>query len=69
MTTVETIYFRGVALAVLVKVDDDSKATCTYFIDGNEIADWGRIKPVFQDLLTALADEICRNYKATKWIY
>lgn len=69
MTTVETIHYRGVTLAVLVKVDDDSKATCTYFIDGNEIADWGRIKPVFQDLLTALADEICRNYKATKWIY
>lgn len=46
-----------------------NKAAIEYFINGYQVTDWSKIKPVFQNLFTVISDEVCRNLKATKWSY
>lgn len=69
MKTTETINYKDAQLTVFVDADEHDKATVSYFINGYEVTDWSKIKPSFQALLTAIADDICKTYSLTKWSY
>lgn len=71
MKATETISYEGKLLAVLVETlpEDDKKACVSYFIDGNEITDWGKLVKRYQRILAALADNLCEGLALTKWNY
>ncbi len=69
MKQIETILYMGYNLTVLITEAQDDKATVEYFINGNQVKDWSKIKPDFQQLLTTLSDIVCKNLSLTKWSY
>jgi hypothetical protein len=71
MKAIETVQYEGKVLGVLVetKPQDETKGYVSYFIDGIEITDWGRIAPRYRRILTALADNLCEVFCLTKWSY
>lgn len=68
MRATEIIQYEGKLLGVLVETqpNDETKGYVTYFIEGIEITDWGRIVPRYRRILTALADNLCELYRLTK---
>lgn len=68
MKATEIIQYEGKVLGVLVETqpNDETKGYVTYFIDGYEITDWGRVVPRYRRILTALADNICEGLCLTK---
>ena len=69
MKTIQNITYGKDELTVLVTEHDNDKAAVDYFINGYQITEWSQLKPVFKDLLTAAADDVCRNLRLTKWSY
>ncbi len=69
MKATETATVNGYQLTVLCEADEHNKAYISYFVNGDQLGDWNVIKPLFQDIFTALADELCRRYNLTKWSY
>ncbi len=41
----------------------------SYFINGIQINEWEKIKPLYQQIFTALADDLCKGYCLTKYSY
>ncbi len=68
MKTLETLTYNGINLSVMIETED-SKASANFFVNGLEITDWGKLKPIFQTLLSALLDQYCEDYKLIKWRY
>ena len=48
---------------------EKGKAAVNYFLNGFEVTDWSKIKPVFQQLFTVIADDVCKNLGLIKWSY
>lgn len=69
MKTIQNLTYGKDELTVLVTELDNEKAAVEYFINGYQVTDWSKIKPVFQNLLTAMADDVCKGYALTKWTY
>ena len=69
MKILETLNYNNTILTVLVEEKEPNKAFATYFINGYEVKDWALIKLIYQDLLTTLLDEICRQTQLKKWSY
>ena len=71
MKAVEMINYEGKHLSVLVETmpEDETKGYVSYFIDGIQITDWGKLVKRYQRILTALADNLCEGMALTKWSY
>lgn len=74
MKTVESLIYQGVTLTILVTIEEvpdaeKDKAFVEYFINGYQVKDWGKIKAVYQQIFTAMADEECNKLSAVKWSY
>ena len=65
----ETIIYMGYNLSVLITEIENDNAQVEYFINGMQIKDWGKVKPDFQALFTALSDIVCKTLCLTKWSY
>jgi hypothetical protein len=70
MKQIETATINNNTLAVLIEWNDsDEKAYVDYFINGYHVTDWSKIKPIFQTILTAIANDLCNTHKLIKWSY
>ena len=71
MKAIEMISYEGKRLSVLVETlpDNDTKGYVSYFVDGIQITDWGKLVKRYQRILTALADNLCEGLAVTKWSY
>lgn len=69
MKALNTAIMDGKNLTVLMEELPEDKASISYFIDGLELTQWDAIKPLYQQILTVLADDICKGYCLTKWAY
>jgi len=71
MKAVEMINYEGKRLSVLVETmpEDETKGYVSYFIDGIQITDWGKLVKRYQRILTALSDNLCEGMALTKWSY
>lgn len=71
MKSIETIQYMGTQLGVLVETfpEDESKGAVSYYIDGNEVKDWGKIVKPYARILSAMADNVCEYMGVKKFIY
>ena len=69
MKTLRTLKTETFELAVLIEEVEPGKAQIDYFINGNQLVDWSKIKPIFQNLFTVLADDECKRLNLLKWSY
>ena len=68
MKTIEQTIFGKDTLTVLVE-SKEGKGYVEYFVNGYQITEWATLKPIFQKLLTVLADYACDNLGVSKWSY
>ncbi len=71
MKAIEMISYEGKTLSIMVETmpDDDKKGYVSYFIDGYEVKEWGKVVKRYQRILTALADNLCEGLAVQKWSY
>lgn len=69
MKTLRTITEQGIQLAVVITEIENGKAQVEYFVNGYHMLRWTDIKPIYQKLLTVLADDECELLGLIKWSY
>ena len=71
MKAIEMINYEGKCLSVYVETmpGDETKGYVSYFIDGIQITDWGKLVKRYQRIFTALADNLCEGMTLIKWSY
>lgn len=71
MRSIETIQYMGKQLSVFVESfpDDESKGAVSYYIDGIEIKDWGKLSKPYARILSAMADNVCEYMGVKKFSY
>jgi len=71
MKSIETIQYMGTQLGVLVETfpEDESKGAVSYYIDGNEVKEWGKIVKPYTRILSAMADNVCEYMGVKKFSY
>ena len=70
MKQIETATINNNTLTVLLEWNEtDKKAYIDYFINGENVIYWREIKPLYQSILTAIADDLCNTHKLIKWSY
>lgn len=69
MKTLRTITEQGVQLAVVITEIEEGKAQVEYFVNGYQALRWSDLKPIYQKLLTVLADDECELLRLVKWSY
>ena len=67
MKQTETASINNTTLTVLIEWSEiEKKANIDYFINGYQVTEWNKIKPLFQSILTAIADDLCYGYQLIK---
>ena len=71
MKATETIYCENKTLTVYFETleTDETKAFFSYFIDGTEVKDWGKLLSKYQRIFDAMVDNLCEGYNVIKWSY
>jgi len=64
LATVETT-----SLQLLIEVQENNRAFASYFLNGIEVTEWGKIKPIYQDVFKALFRDYCEKNKLLLWGY